>query len=383
VVRAGCDGCGKTFEVPDAGRSYKCKGCGGRVAALGDAEARETAEAREAIDESIPNERNCGECGAIHFDEELSYCEECGASLDGSKVSADERSRRRIAIKELNKAKESVRAVRTLYWVGAFFSALLFAYLLYVAAQLDVPGGIIAFVFGLSALIVGTYIAGAVRIFKEPLLWSTLIAALETVRVVIAALVGSYFFAGIYGLWAVCLWSTVSRVTRVRRLIHKYPELWNAASIARRRSSSRGKRTATTAKARRMEAAAQRKKRNLLIAGGAVVAIVALVGVWKAVNRPPLLEDAISVFVEDWNRSDVTAVTGWFAPGDRSKVKSYLLKANSSRDWSGGLAEIQEYRQLYRSETGARVSFATMDGDVLTAWNLGDEGWGITSVKVK
>ncbi len=46
ATEAICDGCGRTWKVPDASRTYKCKNCGGKVAAA----AEESAPAPAASD---------------------------------------------------------------------------------------------------------------------------------------------------------------------------------------------------------------------------------------------------------------------------------------------------------------------------------------------
>lgn len=378
-----CDGCERAFQVADAAKTYRCKHCGGRVAVRPHPEATGAVQAigDRAADERLPNERCCRECGAIHVDVEIAYCEECGASLDGSMVAPEERARRRSAIAELNKAKESIRAVRTLYWVGALLSGLLLGLLLLAFGSHGV-GGTVFFVLGLTALIVGLYVAGAVRIFREPLLWSTLIASLETIQLAMSVIEGAFLSAAIRAVWALALWSVVARVTRVRRLIEKYPELWHAQMIARRRGSSRDKRAPTTARVRRLEAAKGEARRRWMMAGAAAVVLVGLGAAWKVLSRPPLLSDAVSEFVDDWNRSDVAAVTEWFSPDRRDKVAAWINKTTSGRDWSGGLPKIQEHREMAVRETSAAILFATIDGDIQTAWRLGEDGWGITTVKV-
>ncbi len=69
MIQAECDGCGKRYKVPAAGKVYPCKACGGEV--------RGREEAAALLDD-MPE---CAGCGALN-PAGSSFCEECGAKLE-------------------------------------------------------------------------------------------------------------------------------------------------------------------------------------------------------------------------------------------------------------------------------------------------------------
>ncbi len=380
-VRASCDGCGRTFEVPDARKAYRCK-CGGRVVA-GEAE-REAPEPEPSAPRD--GERTCPACGAIEVDDASRYCEECGAALDEGEASPEEKAARQRANRELAKAKESVRAVRGLYVVGAAMGGV-FLTLLTIAmlgADQTIPT-VLFVVWGLTAVGVAVDTTGALRIFREPLLWSVLIASLATCRLGLRLIDGSHWvLVGLSLVWCLALWSVLGRVMRVRRLMHRYPELWHAAAIARRRTRQRGGRRVVESgplgRRRRVEQA--ETVRKLVLAGIIVAVLGGLGAAWKFATRPPAFEDALSAFVEDWNRSDVAAIAARFDEGRRARLERWLTRSSSSRDWSERLPSLGEEFVERRTETSVRVSFGTEDGRLVTLWRLEDGAWDLSSLKV-
>ncbi|MFG0317302.1 MAG: hypothetical protein ACF8XB_08520 [Planctomycetota bacterium JB042] len=380
-VRASCDGCGRTFEVPDARKAYRCK-CGGRVVVGEAGRAAPEPEPESPLD----GERTCPACGAIEVDVASRYCEECGASLDAGEASPEEKAERQRANRELAKAKDSVRAVRGLYVFGAAMGGL-FLVLITIAmfrADQTIPT-VLLVVWALTAVGVAVDTTGALRIFREPLLWSVLIASLATCRLGLRLIDGSHWIlVGLSLLWCLALWSVLGRVMRVRRLMHRYPELWHAAAIARRRTRERGgRRVVESGPLGRRRRAERAETGRRLVLAGIVVAVLAGLGVaWKVATRPPTFEDALSSFVEDWNRSDVAAIAARFDEGRRSKVERWLTRSSSRRDWSERLPSLGGEIVERRTETSARVSFDTEDGRLVTSWRLRDGGWDLSSVKV-
>lgn len=383
MTQANCADCNKKYEVPDASKTYRCKECGGRVAVRGGSTVAAPADA-------IDGERSCPGCGAIHFDDGVSFCEECGTSLDGSAVSPEELSERQRANRELGKARMSVRVVRFLYIFGAVGSGLLVLATLLMFTQAHQPTGVLLLLLAIGAAMLGVYTAGALRIFHQPLLWSVLIACLETVRLGLSILEGNGVKMLFLGLWTVALWSVVARVTRVRRFIHQYPELWNAKGGGRARKAAlrgRPKREKPEERAhgalRQRRVAAAREQRRMGLVAAIVVVAMALVGVgWHYATRPPALEEALASFTEDWDRSDKTAVTERFAASLRPKVSRWLGRTNSRRDWSEGLPPIMMTSVTSRSSSRARVAFDTIDGVVETVWKLDENVWALASIKV-
>lgn len=367
MTHAQCDGCGKAYEVADPAKVYRCR-CGGRVA------VRPTEEA---------SDRYCPSCGALHVDEEARYCEECGASLDGTVAARQDSVARQEANRELAIAKASVRAIRTWYRVGATLAGAMFLLVTWaVLAGGVTPLGIL--ILGFMGGTVVVYVLGAVRIHREPMLWSILIASLETCRLGLALIGGNWIAAAILSIWTLAFWSVVARVTRVRPLIERYPELWHAESLAKERGRDRGRRrpAAGGAVARRERSARREGRRGLALAGIVVAALVLIGGgAWLA-TRPPSLDDALASFVDDWNRSDVDAVSRRFEDSDREKVSRWLRRKNSGRDWSERLPVASTHAVPSRGDSSARVVFGTLDGDVWTTWKLDAGTWTITAIKL-
>ena len=219
LANAVCASCGKQWQVREASKAYRCQDCGGSVQA-------------EALVDQL---NSCTSCNAALADQ-VRFCEECGtpreAAGDGS-----EHTRRLIATRELARAKEWVRITRILLALGATFDGIALLMLVFSESRMPILIAIVAIAFGIT-------LTGAVRIFREPFLWSVLAAAYKTLGFVGSLVDG--FPDVVSGLMALALWFGVARIAGARRFIHEYPDLWQVTARLRRNARRRARKQADT-----------------------------------------------------------------------------------------------------------------------------------------
>jgi hypothetical protein len=365
VVDAPCESCGKIWKIPEAGKTYRCKACGGLVKA-----AEKTAGSP------------CPACGAIQAGAGR-FCEECGASLDpGAAGHAMDASDRATFMRELRRTRDTLKALRAAFVCGAIFTTLPTVLMLIIAARagenavLFTPGAMQQAIYWIvTAACLSVYVTGAVRIFREPLLWSVVIAGFETLRVALVALLNSSIHIVviiIWTLWVLALWILLLRVIQSQRFIVEHPDEWSAQGLGRRaRASPRSRR----------ERRDRRGSLRLAAIGGGAVAVAAIV-ILIAIrgNAPPALDDALQRFQSAWNENRVPDLAACFIEERRAQVETWLRRKTPERDWSTRLPSLQNTRVVRASDDRNTVHFETRDARIVTHWRLVDGTWQVSSI---
>lgn len=377
MSQAACDRCQTVFQVPDLTRTYRCRKCGGAIRAE-DPQPADDADAGPA-ESSV-----CEACGE-QVDPAAAFCEACGVALsDEAGADPDER---RVANRELAKAKDAAGVVRTFYLLGAVLAGVSVIAMLALLVMFPVtPALLLLTAIALVALC--GYVMGVRSVMLRPMLWSVLIASYETVNALLAAVTLRIPLLVVPKvLWALAMWMMVLPIARVRRFIERYPELWYARANARRNQLARGTSAARlTARGRREQSTQQRRRRILI---GSLIAVpvtaVLIVGVRIALRPapPPPFDVTLAAFEQAWNGQRRNEIAAFFQDERRDEVRSWLAKSNSRRDWSAALPEIQDRSIDASTATQRGVGLMTMDGDLRMTWIYQDGAWRARTISLR
>ncbi|MCC7170753.1 MAG: zinc ribbon domain-containing protein, partial [Planctomycetes bacterium] len=189
-----CASCGKSYRVPDPTKTYPCRACGGRVGAVvDDANPRPAPTRAAAAAQSLEASGSKPRCPACAKDAEpgARFCEHCGAGIDGrSPAEAADPATRALAVRALAKAKKTIDLARSFYVGGAALHALWFLGIV----VFDVKTGQSIVADWLSLLpplvLLVLHVLAARRIVDQPVAWSVSLAALKTLDVAWAVLIG-------------------------------------------------------------------------------------------------------------------------------------------------------------------------------------------------
>lgn len=327
--------------------------------------------------ELIPGAATCPACSAI-LPGAPPFCPDCGAEVATGKKAAVER---RLATRELAKAKDSVRAVRGLYWCGAAMTAGIGALLVGAGLQAR-PGAALHvtywMVLAVNALLLGAYVAALLRITREPFRWSVLLAAADSVGAALWLLNLAVAGPGLgslpgvlYGvilirlLVTAALWSSVVRIARVRPLIEQYPEFWFKAGEAR-------------ATARTLAIAA-----SVLVLAGAAWWIQGAIRERAAIARQERFPASIGEFRAAWNQSRHEAVAELCVAERRDAILDWLKKRTKNRDWTTSLPALDEGSTIVDGEERKRAAFDCANGSLSVEWRLEDGDWRIHTLRLE
>jgi hypothetical protein len=146
---------------------------------------------------------------------------------------------RRLASRELGKARRSIAAIRNFYLTNVILSLL-------IAVPTALSDGPMLWK-ALTGAVAAFMIAGYVQIAKDPFVWSLIIASIWSVLLAAAAYKGVlkmnlYTILGV--LWTLGCWMMLPTTTRVNKLLAQYPDLWIAKKMTGRgQAPHKGRRT--------------------------------------------------------------------------------------------------------------------------------------------
>jgi len=141
---------------------------------------------------------------------------------------------RRLASRELGKARRSIAAIRNFYLTNVILSLLVFVPLVLSDAPTlwkALAGAVAAFM-----------IAGYVQIAKDPFTWSLIIASVWTLMIAAGAYKGTLrldLWGVLAGIWTLGCWMMLPTTTRVKRLLAEYPDLWISRKMTGRGTTQR------------------------------------------------------------------------------------------------------------------------------------------------
>lgn len=319
--------------------------------------------------------RLCAHCGATN-PSSARFCESCGHSLDsvpaerevaeatdapartrGRKRSAKaqapepggaapDRAQKAQARREFARVKQVIGRLRAMYWIGAAWCVILLWQLWRVGAtlssrDLEIPG-----LFWFLAAYVGcslaVSVAGALFVARAPVLWSILLAGLQTLQFGLTLAEGSSTIGiGGQGFWMLVYWAAVGQAVRVQKLMEENPDFELVRSkISDERKVAGG--VADAARERRREAA-RGKTGNVLKIGGLAAAALVVVGggAWLAL-RPPSVDATVEAFAKAWNAGNSSKLAAFYPGGAESRTGQRLTEEIARRGWTQARPKIEE-----------------------------------------
>lgn len=133
----------------------------------------------------------------------------------------DEATERRLASRELGRAKRSIGAIRNFYIANAILWGVPLALVLLVPGQV-----LLKAIFAAGFLFM---VAGAAQVRNQPFVWSILIASIWTLYLASHVVRGGRLMSLGFLLslgWTLGCWMMVPTTVRVNKLIAQHPDLW-------------------------------------------------------------------------------------------------------------------------------------------------------------
>jgi zinc ribbon protein len=397
--RATCDECGKVYRVADAGRTHRCKACGGAV----------RVSVKEAEESAIEAILTCPSCAAPNRSD-ARFCKACGAAL-AERGSATDRTpkdelERTLATRELTSTFDILRTLRFLYVIFAVLALLALAASIWlVLRQAPTGGDVIADVelpwirWGFGLALAAVYVVGAWKVVSQPFVWSLILASLTTLNAVVGLLQSGIGLWNSFGIGlAALLWAAVPPASRVQRLLREFPDLLAARRLKGERLTLDREKLAARTNPRAVEArklAARRTALSYLGGGAAFVALVAIAWVWsKGTERPaesattttlPAFEPVAAKFIETWNASKHDEIVPFFQGRYQELRRRQLKSVFTRRHWDQKLPTIGWPTVSAPKEARFRTNFPLVgqpaDTCLVTIWAVHDGKWDLDTLK--
>ena len=128
---------------------------------------------------------------------------------------------RRLASRELGKARRSIAAIRNFYLANIILCGVILLFMWMANASTIATGA--------AALATMAMIAGYMQIKQQPFLWSIIIASVWTVLMAMmanAGFLGPNLMTFLGGAWTLGCWMMLPTTTRVNKLLAEHPDLW-------------------------------------------------------------------------------------------------------------------------------------------------------------
>jgi len=141
---------------------------------------------------------------------------------------------RRLASRELGRARRSIAAIKNFYLTNVILSLIIFG----LTLMADAPMIWRVVMGSISAVM----ITGWLRIATEPFVWSLIIASIWTVELAARAYKGLF----VLNLWTILLciwtfgcWMMLPAASRATKLLAQYPDLWISKKMTGRATTRR------------------------------------------------------------------------------------------------------------------------------------------------
>lgn len=347
---------------------------------------------------SPPSERFCASCGLV-----LPRRGAAAAAPPAPAAPAAKRLRRREESRFVGKSQNTLGAIRALYGVLAFGTGLLaiLTWGAYVDARTRTAADFL--VVTLLTITAGINIGGFLFFRANPFVWTVVLAALQTLSVMIkVATVPEWSgiavaVLAIQGLLVVALWCAVPITARVTRIL--------AERAAEARAEGKGSPLATRAAQREMQE--QRQAVRTFAITATVVVVVAVAAAWfpyrasaaeQAENaervrqadasraerratrdlRAGELETTAAEFRRDWASADLDRIKAHFDVEKQATLWPKIVQLIEKRGWTAGLPGLGEAEVSDQGLDGFDVFYEIDDVERLkTRWSYVDGKWRI------
>ncbi|MEQ8767850.1 MAG: zinc ribbon domain-containing protein [Planctomycetota bacterium] len=379
MVTGTCQSCGKQFGIPRADRVFRCKNCGGRVAA--------EVAASKPVDATM-SEGSCPSCGAPS-DPSAAFCEECGHSLSGDPAGtpAGDPHEQRLLGSELRRAFQRVQSVRWVFWFNAVLYALAFVSLL-LASDDDTLATALTVTYGLLSV---TLVVGAFQVLSRPFAWSVVIAPIATLTAILS--LNLWTILGAVGAWlalgsAASARKLLAKIDGPIRISQKYIAVDGHIERIRGQQIRPGR---TTSRVRDQQKARRAKARKSLIiyAAGTVVALVLIIVLIIQLSKPPELRPSADAFAKAWNatsgstRQVAEELGGFFQADSQAKMARSILRRFERYGWESGRPRLSEPEIRKASEERAWAEFKLpgVSEKLETSWGLMNGEWRLRAIR--
>jgi hypothetical protein len=326
-----CAGCGKTFRVPAAGRTYRCKHCGGSVRS-----------ADEAADDALEQE----------------------PAPSGAARSA--RGERLAAGKDIRTAQRTVKVVR---WMFGLFAA---SFLLMTAVSLAAlaegePDFELA--LALTTVMAALALAGFHLAAVQPFACSVALASFYSLAVAADLLAGALPLGRI--ALAVVLWLAVVPTVRVKALMRAHPDLFATRKLLGDVSAH----GLDYDEQRRRASARAWRRVGITSAVLALVVGLASFGVWsRRPAPPPPVDAAVTAFRAAWQAGDPAALAQLCRVESQDHMRGSFERLESKRGWSAGWPALATHELRGKADDSVEVWFRLAEGELRTGWKLDEQG---------
>ncbi|MEQ1890906.1 MAG: hypothetical protein ABL998_00040 [Planctomycetota bacterium] len=276
------------------------------------------------------------------------------------------RGERLAAGKDIRSAHRTVKIVRVMFALSAFYSLLMTAKVVAMLSEGDpATWGIVALTTALSALALAGFHLAAL----QPFVCSLLLASLHTLTVVGELVTGGLPIGRI--VVAGLLWLAVVPTVHVKALLRAHPDLF----AARRLLGDTSAHGLDYYEQRRR--ASVRAWRRIGITSAVLLLVVGLAsfGAWSHRPAPtPPVDGAVAAFRAAWQAGDPAALAQLCHPESQDHMRGSFERLEQKKGWGSGWPALAE--QELRGQSGARVEvwFRLVGGELRTGWTLDEQG---------
>jgi hypothetical protein len=328
----------------------------------------------------VPEEVTCSRCQTANAPESR-FCERCGTALGpGAPTTAPgDRVERNMALREFGKARQVVSTLRILYVLGAILLAI-YVFIWIGIGTAERLGTSVIYLTILAILIgmLALQIVGAIRVSREPFLWSVVIAGFATLGFAIYLVSGPIDIVGlaIRGFWVLVLWGGVATAARLRNIMRAHPDLADSLAAGRRRGVQHVPGDAQ----KRFKARARAQRRNLLVLCASLAVVIPL-AIWAflELSGPPDLEDRVADFGRAWNSASLDGLEPYFTPAASENDRAGLERKMKQRGWTR-LPQLGDPRVEDGGGSRGQAIFPLPKGELRTRWKLEDRHWVLTGI---
>lgn len=327
-VTGTCGSCGKTFRLPDAERTYRCKECGGAVRASGTPAT------------AVPEE--------------------------GTVARRTARGERLAAGKDIRSAARTVTIVRCLFALWALGFLLLTAVLVAELAKAEEPPLLL---LGVASAMAGLALTGFHLAALHPFLCSLLLASVYSLSVLANLLQGELPIARI-GV-AVVLWLAVLPTLRVKAALQAHPDLFAARRLLGD-SSAHGLDYDEQRRRASKRAWVRIVLTNLLLC---LTVGLATYAAWsKRPAPPPPVDGAVTAFRSAWRAGDPAALAQLCRIESQEHLRGSFERLEKKRGWTTGWPVLGEHELRGVKKASLEVWFQSAAGELRTGWTLDEQG---------
>lgn len=397
-ISAKCDSCGKQYKVSEAGKKYRCKACGGTVAAAGNIKA---ATPRPEDMEGI----TCSKCNAFHPSPDARFCNECGQPLQEEdqkyktqkkRLALKDKASQELASKKIKTALRLMGFVRIFYILGAIVYGGLFLIALMAAFTAQHKENV--FLIFVSTVVLGiifTFLTlAAWKIYVYPFMLSLVMASISTVSLALMFMsVEMNPILIINIIMAIFLWITVIAALNMRKLLNKLEGIYVSehGKLCRKQDGDHGK--VSRRMAERNKAESRKHKTIFVLAGVAAITVIFIVFMVLQFSKPalpdPINETALR-FTKVWNqKSDMAEATSdiaeFFSEDSVLKMSRRLEKRFKKYKWENRRPLIEILRIGDISGTYCEVSYSLTGSRTIepmgTSWKYLNDEWMLRGIQ--